>query len=114
MIPKYDLLIDGEWQPSESGDYFDVINPARGEVIAQCPKATVAETILALEAAQNAFDTWRYTPARQRSDLMHKAAAIFRERIDHIAEMLTLEHGKPLQDSYKEPVSYTHLRAHET
>ena len=102
MVPKYDLLINGEWQPSESGVYFDVINPARGEVIAQCPKATVAETILALEAAQNAFDDWRYTPARQRSDLMHKAAAIFRERIDHIAELLTLEHGKPLQDSYKE------------
>lgn len=102
MVPKYDLLINGEWQPSESGVYFDVINPARGEVIAQCPKATVAETILALEAAQNAFDDWRYTPARQRSELMHKAAAIFRERIDHIAELLTLEHGKPLQDSYKE------------
>ena len=102
MVPKYDLLINGEWQPSESGVYFDVINPARGEVIAQCPKATVAETILALEAAQNAFDAWRYTPARQRSELMHKAAAIFRERIDHIVELLTLEHGKPLQDSYKE------------
>lgn len=102
MVPKYDLLINGEWQPSESGDYFDVINPARDEVIAQCPKATVTETILALEAAQNAFDVWRYTPARQRSELMHKAAAIFRERIDHIAELLTLEHGKPLQDSYKE------------
>ncbi len=102
MVPKYDLLINGEWQPGESGDYFDVINPARREVIAQCPKATVAETILALEAAQNAFDAWRYTPARQRSDLMHKAAVIFRERIDHIAELLTLEHGKPLQDSYKE------------
>ncbi|MFC2053541.1 aldehyde dehydrogenase family protein [Chloroflexota bacterium] len=102
MVPKYDLLINGEWQPSESGVYFDVINPARGEVIAQCPKATIAETHLALEAAQNAFDTWRYTPARQRSDLMHKAATIFRERIDHIAELLTQEHGKPLQDSYKE------------
>ena len=102
MVPKYDLLINGEWQPGESGDYFDVINPARREVIAQCPKATVAETILALEAAQNAFDAWRYTPARQRSDLMHKAAVIFRERIDHIAELLTLEHGKPLRDSYKE------------
>ena len=103
MIDKhYNLLINGEWLPSDSGERFDVINPATGEVVAACAKAAVAETGRALEAARAAFEGWRHKPARERCDLMHQAASIFRERIDDIARLLTLEHGKPLQDSYKE------------
>lgn len=101
-MKQYDLLINGQWLPSNSGERFDVLNPATGASVAQCAKADVVETRAALEAAQTSFQTWRETPARQRCDLMHKAAAIFRARIDEIAPLLTLEHGKPLQDSYKE------------
>ena len=102
MVKQYQLLINGNWRDSETGETFDVINPANMEVIAQCAKASREETVLALEAAQKAFETWRFSPGRERSNLMHKAAAIFRERIDEIARLLTLEHGKPLKDSYKE------------
>ena len=103
MTDQYNLLINGEWVPGDTGARLDVINPANGQVIAQCAKASLQQTRKApSEAAQKAFDTWRYTPARQRCELMHRAAAIFRERIDDIAPILTREHGKPLQDSYKE------------
>ncbi len=102
MNKQFNLLINGEWLPANSGEQFDVLNPATGEVVAQCAKAGVPETQAALTAAQEAFISWREKPARERCDLMHKAAAIFRERIDDIAQLLTLEHGKPLQDSYKE------------
>jgi succinate-semialdehyde dehydrogenase / glutarate-semialdehyde dehydrogenase len=102
MEKQYNLLINGKWRPSDSGEYFDVINPATGKPVAQCAQAGIPETQAALKAAQKAFEAWRYTPARERCEFMHKAAAIFRNRIDHIAELMTLEHGKPLQDSYKE------------
>lgn len=102
MNKQFNLLINGKWLPANSGEQFDVLNPATGEVVAQCAKAGVPETQAALTAAQEAFISWREKLARERCDLMHKAAAIFRERIDDIAKLLTLEHGKPLQDSYKE------------
>ncbi|NOZ48876.1 MAG: NAD-dependent succinate-semialdehyde dehydrogenase [Chloroflexi bacterium] len=102
MGKEYQLLINGLWKESESGETFDVVNPANMDVVARCAKAGQEETVQALEAAQKAFETWRFTPARERSNLMHKAAAIFRQRIDTIARLLTLEHGKPLQDSFKE------------
>ena len=102
MDKQYNLLINGEWLASDSGERFEVINPATGEVVARCAKAGKAETQRALESAQAAFEGWRRKPARERCDLMHRAASIFRERIDDIARLLTLEHGKPLQDSYKE------------
>ena len=101
-MEKYNLLINGEWLPGESGETFDVINPAREEVVAQCAVASIPETQAALQAAQNAFESWRYTPARERCEILHRAAGLFRQRIDKAAELLTLEHGKPLQDSYKE------------
>ena len=102
MVKKYDLLINGAWRPSNSGEYLDVFNPATGELFAQCARADWEETQAALNAAQHAFESWRYTPARQRCELMHQAAALFRQRIDDIAPLMTQEHGKPLQDSYKE------------
>jgi succinate-semialdehyde dehydrogenase len=102
MNDFYTLLINGESLPANSGDRFKVINPATGEVVAECAKAGKAETQHALEAAHDAFLGWREISARERCDLMRKAATIFRERIDKIARLLTMEHGKPLQDSYKE------------
>lgn len=102
MSDFYELLIDGKWIPAASGERFDITNPANGEQVAEVAKGGREETIAALEAAQRAFPAWRDTSAKQRADLLHKAAAIFRERIDDIAILLTREHGKAIQDSIKE------------
>ncbi|MFQ5856433.1 MAG: aldehyde dehydrogenase family protein [Anaerolineae bacterium] len=102
MNENYELLINGEWQPSQSGESFNVTNPANGEVVARCALAGRDETRAALQAAHKAFPGWAHTPARQRAELLHQAMVLFRQRLEDIAVLLTREQGKPLQDSRKE------------
>lgn len=102
MTEQYDLLINGAWQPSQSGERFEVTNPANGEVVAHCALAGRDETRAALQAAHESFPEWARTPARERADLLHQAMTLFRDRLDDIAVLLTREQGKPLQDSRKE------------
>lgn len=101
-MKKYDLLINGEYTPAQNGGYFQVINPANGEAVALCAEAGVTDTQAALQAAHEAFPVWSRTTARMRSEIMHKAAAIFRSRLDELARLLTAEQGKPVRDSLKE------------
>jgi acyl-CoA reductase-like NAD-dependent aldehyde dehydrogenase len=102
MQNTYNLLINGEWKPSRSNAHFEVINPANGELVAQCALAGREDTLEALEAANDAFIVWRSWQTKRRAELMHNAAALFRERIEDIAVLLTREQGKPLNDSLKE------------
>lgn len=102
MIKKFDLLINGEYLPAQSGQYFRVINPASGEPVAECALAGVEDAQAALQAAHDAFPAWSRLPGRARGEIMHKAAAIFRTRIDDLARLLTSEQGKPVKDSLKE------------
>jgi succinate-semialdehyde dehydrogenase/glutarate-semialdehyde dehydrogenase len=96
------LLINGEWRSSADGATFAVINPANGQTVAEVSKATVDDTRAALEAAHQAFPVWSGLPARERARIMHRAMDIFRANLDEAARLLTLEHGKPLNDSLKE------------
>ena len=96
------LLIDGQWRASADGATLDVINPATGEVVQTISQATVADVQAALEAAERAFPSWAGMSARERARIMHRAMDIFRGRLEEAARLLTLEHGKPLNDSRKE------------
>jgi succinate-semialdehyde dehydrogenase / glutarate-semialdehyde dehydrogenase len=59
----------------------------------------------ALVAAQQGFEAWRRIPAHERAATMRRAAALLRERVDHIAALLTLEQGKPLAEARTETLS---------
>lgn len=96
------LLINGRWVASADGGTQDVINPANGDVIRTISKATASDVQAALQAATDAFPIWAGLSARERAAIMHRAADIFRARIDEANRLLTLEHGKPLNDSNKE------------
>lgn len=96
------LLINGEWVGSADGATMPVINPANGETVATIAQATRADVQRALEAAHAAFPGWAGMPARERARIMHAAMTIFRQRLDEVNRLLTLEHGKPLRDSDKE------------
>lgn len=96
------LLINGEWRSSADGATFAVINPASGQTIAEVSKGTLEDTRAALDAANRAFPVWSGMATRERARIMHKAMDIFRANLDDAARLLTLEHGKPLNDSLKE------------
>ncbi|MFS2117855.1 aldehyde dehydrogenase family protein, partial [Herbaspirillum frisingense] len=57
---------------------------------------------LALAAATPAFDVWRRTAPEQRARVLKDAAALMRERSEHIATLMTLEEGKALTESRDE------------
>ena len=99
MYTDLNLLIGGEWIAGRDRDGEDVLNPATGEAIAHLPHATSADLDRALDAAEQGFKVWRHTPAVDRARIMRRAADLMRARLDRIAEVITLEEGKPLREA---------------
>ena len=95
------MLIDGQWRDSASGKTFETVNPATEEVIAQVAEGDAADIDLAVKAARKAFDSgpWRKTDARDRGRLLNKLADLIEENIDELAELETLDNGKPISES---------------
>jgi succinate-semialdehyde dehydrogenase/glutarate-semialdehyde dehydrogenase len=94
--PRIQLFIDGEWTDGSSGASEDVYNPATGQVLGSVPHAGPAELDRALDAAQRGFKLWSAKTTDERGAILHRAAALIRERADQIARTMTLEQGKPL------------------
>ena len=94
------LFIGGEWQDAASGKTFEVIDPARAEVVTEVAEADAADIDRAVRAARAAFEgDWRKMMPRQRGRLMWKLAERLEERKDEIALVETLNNGKPLFES---------------
>jgi acyl-CoA reductase-like NAD-dependent aldehyde dehydrogenase len=95
------LLINGEWV--EGKKHFDTINPATGEVLTQVADAGAAEVDQAVAAARKAFDdpkgAWRKMSASERGRLIWKLADLMEQHIDELAELETLDNGKPIFES---------------
>lgn len=96
----FELLVDGELGPG-SGT-LDVIDPATGRVFAQCPAAGPADLDRAVAAARRAFGAWRETSFSERAGLVRTFAAALREHQHALADLLTREQGKPLNQSVAE------------
>jgi succinate-semialdehyde dehydrogenase/glutarate-semialdehyde dehydrogenase len=99
MYSDVSLFIDGAWGPAAGGRTIDVVSPATGEKIGTVPHAAISDLDRALAAADKGFKIWRKVSAFDRSKVMRKAADILRERADNIAQLLTLEQGKPLAEA---------------
>ncbi len=96
------MWIDGEWVASLSGQTFDVVNPATEEVIARVPRGQEADVDRAVQAAARAFLTWGREPGGTRCELLHAVAAKARAHRQQLAELITLEGGKPLIENLDE------------
>ena len=88
-------LIGGEWVQADSGKTLDVTDPATGKTIGTIPFSGKAETARAIAAASSAFPDWSGKTAAERSTLLLELARIIRENAEPLAQMLTLEQGKP-------------------
>ena len=101
VYPRIGLFIDGEWIYDR--EYVtDVINPSDETVLAQVPKANPVDLQRALSAAARGFLAWRDTPPVERARIIQKATALMRERLDVIAQTITLENGKLFAHAYAE------------
>ncbi len=91
------LLINGKWVDSASGKTFATINPATGETITKVAEADAADVDKAVAAARAAFEkgAWRKMSASQRGALMYKLADLIEKHADQLAELESLDNGKP-------------------
>ena len=97
------LLINGAWRAASDQTTLPLINPATGAELTQIAQASARDIGEACRAAADAFPQWAALSGRERATILQRAAAIYRERyLDESARLLTLENGKPLNDSLKE------------
>ena len=93
-MTHYALLIDGQLHTTEHLD--EVLDPATEQVVGHAPRASEAQVDAAVEAAQRAFAGWAADPQARRQAL-GLAAAVLRENTQQIAELISLEQGRPLR-----------------
>ena len=95
------LLIRGE-QVAGDGDALAVENPATEETVASVGLPSAEQLDAAIVAANEAFPGWAATPAVERAELLHEVATRLRARTDELAQVMTLEGGKPLIENSDE------------
>ncbi|EPX81757.1 NAD-dependent succinate-semialdehyde dehydrogenase [Litoreibacter arenae] len=95
-------FIGGEWVGADSGDTIDVTNPATGEVIGTVPACGDAETRRAIDAASAAFDGLAGMGLMERVGLLWKLHDALMDNQKTLAELLTVEMGKPMAESMGE------------
>ena len=100
------MFVGGEWSNAQSGDTFQVFNPATGKVVDSVPKGGREDVKRAVDSAREAFKKWSETPAIERSRALLKIAEVVRADAEELATSLTLEQGKPLGESRSEINSF--------
>ncbi|TDK45749.1 NAD-dependent succinate-semialdehyde dehydrogenase [Antarcticimicrobium luteum] len=99
------MHIAGQWIGADQRDSLAVHNPATGEEIGRLPCATPEDVEAAARAAARGFAAWKAVSPFDRAKVLHRAAALLRERADTIAPILTREQGKPLAQSRLEVIT---------
>ena len=108
---QYRILIGGELTDAASGETMEVIAPATGETIAEVPRCSAEDVDRAVEAAQAALPDWLDMTPKDRSELLHKLAGVMEEHAEELAQLESVNVGKPLMASRDEmPFAADNLR----
>jgi aspartate-semialdehyde dehydrogenase len=91
--------IDGRWVHSDSAASIAVTNPADQNVIGHVPMLDRAQIVGAIDAADRAFQSWRWMPQQERSALLLRWHDLIMRHQSDLAGILSLEQGKPLAES---------------
>ena len=98
--PKNDLFIGGKFVAPKSNKYFDTVNPATGEKIAELAMANKEDVDLAVKAARNAYNNvWSKMSGKDRGRLLFRVARIMLELAREFAVLETIDGGKPIKES---------------
>jgi betaine-aldehyde dehydrogenase len=101
-MPRFEdqkLYIHGQYVDATSGETFQTVNPANGEVLANVQIASAADLDRAVESAAEGQKAWAAMTAMQRSRILRKAVDLLRERNDELAALETLDTGKPRSET---------------
>ncbi|MGH9545049.1 MAG: aldehyde dehydrogenase family protein [Terriglobales bacterium] len=92
------MLIDGQWVDAVSGKTFETYNPATGEVLAHVAEADAADIDRAVKAARQAFESgpWPEMSPSKRGRLLWKLGDLIQQNLEELAELETLDNGKPI------------------
>jgi aldehyde dehydrogenase (NAD+) len=115
LKPRYDLFINGEFVAPKTGKYFDSINPANEQKIAEIAHAGKDDVDAAYAAAQRAFDTvWGKMPGRERAKYLYRIARLLQDRAREFAVAETLDGGKPIKEArdFDVPMAAAHFFYH--
>lgn len=95
------LLIDGKWVEAKSGKTFATINPATEEVLCHVAEGGKEDVDLAVKAARRAFESgpWPKMSTAQRAKLLLNLADLIEKHADELAQLETLDNGKPIKES---------------
>src|SRR5690349_10589447 len=99
MVHHGELLIDGHFVggPCDQATAKAVIRaPWNGAVVGVAAEGGFAELRGCVDAASEAFKTWRFSPRHERQKLLRRVAALVRERSEELARLLCREVGKPI------------------
>ena len=91
--------IDGAYRASSCAARFETLNPATGEVLAEIEIAGAAEVEQAVAAAKRGQASWAARSGAERGRVLHRVAALLRDRNDELALLETLDTGKPIQET---------------
>jgi len=113
----YYNYIGGEWTKSDSGEWFENINPAdTQDVVGRFPLSNEADVNRAVEAAKSAATKWRRTPAPKRAEILFTLGEILRKNKDRFTTDMTREMGKVLKEAggdVQEAIDCTYYTAGE-
>lgn len=108
------MLIGSEWRDASNGQRIESFDPATGQVIGSFPAGSVEDADAAVNAARRAFGPWRKITPYERGRLLQKLAGLIEANADELAQLITIENGKPLWEAKKEvgtAVSWTEYYA---
>ena len=92
-----EMYINGEWKVREKT--INVYNPATGEVIGSIPDGTDSDALDAVDAAYSSSMQWSKLTAEERSEKLRGWAELINIHMDELAEIMTLEQGKPFEEA---------------
>ncbi len=112
LLGEYGLFIGGKWKPASDGATFTATSPATGEVLSTCAQATEGDVQDAVDAAWEAFDTWKKTTPSERAAILNKVADIIDENTELLATVESMDNGKPIRETMAIdiPLSAKHFR----
>ena len=114
LKPKYDLFIGGKFVAPKSGKYFDSINPATEERLAEIALANQADVDAAYQAAQKAFGPWSRLAGAERGKYLYRIARLIQDRAREFAVAESMDGGKPIKESrdFDVPMTAAHFFYH--